>query len=468
MAKQLIIKVDNQFIHLCPELSISIINSNFPYQFCKFRTHQDIYWKVELISFDSQKKCLILNVIEYQVKIVDDFFLQIPKKVVTQIEFESFDWTQLEPLLSSYQKIHFLNLLKNQEASSIYENHSTEKTWSNFPGKNASINFNSKENQIDEFLTNLDAIEYLKVNSREAVKLEKTQSIKREPVKRVHEIEFKVDFNDSLFINGYVTFKKKIKGISQIAVFKINNDFIIPEYDNIKSWIAIQLKTKKFLVKAKIITFDGILSEIESTSPDISKIDSSLIEEIKLNRTISISKIQNLKGTKKALFNNDEMFQNLEIDDKPSNVFKEDEKSIFNALIKHYNTRNRKQLEYLGSYNQIQNRKLQFTLHPNFGFVFFIEGKEQYHFIWELLNSHATYIWSADKTQNLIDQSIKSVEDTIFRISEIGRQQYRKEYAENHFDMVLKFNLIDHNKISNNLEDSFKNWKTKLNDIINI
>jgi len=102
-----------------------------------------------------------------------------------------------------------------------------------------------------------------------------------------------------------------------------------------------------------------------------------------------------------------------------------------------------RQLAYLAGTKQSQNHKLRYTLNPNFGFLFLIEGAKNKHFVWELLNSHATYIWSIDKSVKEIKLQFKRVESIINMIRTSGRGNYKRAFRNNHQDNDLVFRVIN-------------------------
>ncbi len=291
------------------------------------------------------------------------------------------------------------------------------------------------------------------------------------PTKREPEIitlitEFSVYFSEAIFKLGYVTFSKNIKEIGNKVDFKIKNDSILAEFDNIKTWFAKKLKAKKFKVNATIYIIDGIITEIIATSPQIAMINAELIDSIRYQRTVALTKAPKISNTDKSLFTAEEIFEEMETNDVDGNVFKQNEQDIIRFFLNHHKTRNKKQLEYLSGSKHSVNVKLRFTLHPNFGFLFLIEGKENNHFVWELLNSHATYIWSIDKSKREIEIQYKRIEESINAIRDNGRDLYKRAYRQNHLDSDLVFSAIEHDEITSNFVDGFVKWKHRLNEKI--
>lgn len=431
MPKELILKVDNQEIHLTPELAIPIQQTNIPYQFCRFRTHKPIFWKVELIDYNVESKTSRMSVVDYSVNDIISFKDQKTKREIERIAFEKFDWLKLERNLSSYKKIEMLEVLKEHDADEYFRAVPKEREVPVFSKADMSMSNNEKN-----------------------------------PVSETHKVEFTVKFSDAYFMLGYVRFSKRIKEVGGKVDFKISNSHILAEFDNIKSWFARKLKTKRFNVTAIITTTNGNVTDAHATSPQIALIDAKLIDSIKYQRTIALTKPTKFSEVDKSLFTSDEIFDSIKTDDIEGNVFRQGDKDILNFLLDNYKTRNRRQLEYLAGGKQAENSKILFTLNPNFGFLFFIEGEENNHFVWELLNSHATYIWSIGKSEKEIKYQYKRIEASINTIRDIGREQYKRAYRNNHIDNDLVFCVIEHSDISSDFKDGFVKWKHSLNEKI--
>ncbi len=448
MLKELIIKVDNHAVQLCPELSVAIQQTNIPIEHCKFRSHEQIFWKVQVIEYNSDSKCWKMKVIDYHANDISNFYRQKPTSDVVRIAFEPFDWLQFERNLSSYQKIKLLEVLDNHNTNHFFREETTDNSRFTFYANDLPKEPIENALQKGESSPNENA------------------HLERSPIIAIHNIEFTVYFSDSYFMLGYVTFKKRVIEIDENVDFQIKNDFLLPEFDNIKSWFAKKLKTKKFTVKATISTIDGKLSEVTATSPQIALIDAEFIDSVKFQRTIALTNSPRITEINKSLFSADEIFENLETENLEGNVFKQNEQAIFSFLLDNFKTRNRKYLEYLAGSKQTENSTLRFTLHPHFGFLFCIEGEQNNHFIWELLNSHATYMWSIEKSEKAIEMQYKRIENSINIIRESGRQNYKRAYRQNHHDNDLIFCIIEHEKISSIFVDGFVTWKRRLNERI--
>lgn len=431
MIKELVIKISNDSVFLNPVSELPIIQSNFPIAYCKFKTRSDIFWKVELLEYQPENKCLKIKVIEYFPIDTNNFNIQIIPNDVERIEFENFEWPSLEQQLSSHQKNKFQHLLNNHDVNRFLNEEPRFKSSSL-----SETNIPSSGNDAD--------LQYSSIETKQ--------------------ISFKFPFSEAQFLNGKVTFCKNIKELNRKVEFEIKNEHICEQFENIKLWFPKILKVKRFEVTAVFKLTYGDLIETIASSPEISKINQDLIEGIKLHRTLDLIRKPLNSVSGKSLFTAEAIFKELDPDRLQQNVFNQSEHDILELLL--YKSRNRKQLEYLSGKLQSDNSKLRFTLSPLFGFLFFVEGNEKNHFAWELLNSHATYIWSWDKSKTIIEIQYQRIEEELNTIREIGRKRYKSAYKENQLDHDFLFNLIDHKKIDSDLSIALKIWQRNLNAMI--
>ena len=259
-----------------------------------------------------------------------------------------------------------------------------------------------------------------------------------------------------------VGFTKYIKRFDKSIEFKIFNDNILPEFDNIKYWFSKKLKTKKIKVKAVFKNEN----EFEATSEEIEKINSDLIEGVKLQRTLEITQTYRPNEVDKALFTADDIFLLDDENDLQGNIFKQSENDILDFLIEKINVRNKRELTYLSGKKHSIKYRIRFTNHPNFGFIFLVEGELNNHFIWELLNTNATYIWTIEKEKTTIDLQYKRIEMTINTILNIKREPYKRAFKSKTVDTDLIFNVVNHKDKESDFIDGFPRWKQRINDLL--
>ena len=445
MSKEIVIKIENEFVFLNPDLAIPIRQTDIPVDYMTFRSREEIFWTVEMLEYNGDNKCLKVRIIDYNTKDTPKHKLQKPKKEVLQLSFQSFDWLKLEPLLSSYHKIKLLDFLENHETERLLKEKQTGVPAYALPGASSPGRNENNPSGIEN-----DGNTPTSAESR--------------PLVKIYEVELSVYFSDTRFMLGYLAFSKYVKEVDDTVDFKIPNDFILPEFENIKSWFARKLKSRKFRVHATITTTGGEVTSVSATAPQISMINEELIDSIKYQRTLALTKAPKLPDIDKSLFTAEDIFDTGEPENVEGNVFRQDEQDILRFLVGQDSTRNRKQLEYLSGSKQSANFRIRFTLHPNFGFLFLIEGRENNHFVWELLNTHATYIWSIGKSEKDIELQYRRIEDIINTIRNSGREQYKRAYRQNHHDSDLVFCSIEHDDITSGFVDGFVKWKHKLNE----
>jgi hypothetical protein len=445
--KEIIIKLDNKNIFFNSTMYIPVRNSNLPMDYMKFKFHTDIFWRIELIHYSVDCKCWKVKVSDYSVIDISTFNKQTSTRQIEKLEFEKLDWEKLEPQLTSYQEIKLINFLYNHNINT------NPKTDINHQQIEAP--FNRSRYEIPE----------------EILIPSKNTKVERDHIPTAPRIDnisinFHVKFQDATFVDGYATFKKYIKQVGISVDFRIKNDYILKEFDNIKFWFSKMLKSKRFDVDAIITTIDKHFSEASATSSKIDMITPNIIESVKYDRTLALTKPPKTNNPDKSLYSTEDIFNLIDPDIKDGNVFNQSEPDIIKSLTQNDQVRNRKQLEYLSVRKQTTKSKIHYTLNPLFGFLFLIEGKKRYHFAWELLKSHATYIWSIDKEEKEVVLLYSKIEEILNIIRLIGREEYKKTYSNKDLRYDFNFKSIEHQDISANLDNGFTKWKSKLDELL--
>jgi len=438
--KEIIIKIENNRIYLTPRLSISLNQTNIPEDSLSFRNSKTFYWLLEMLSYDGAKECLSVRIMDYEYADPLPFVRQEPKRAVSRLHFESLDWEELELQLSSYQKKKLEGLLVFEETDPF------EETPDYIIPK--STTFKIPEHPEDS------------PNKPDPGEVNIPQPSKTSSYRDT----ISVPFEALIFKLGYVAFSRFIPQFEMELDFKISNEHLLAEFEPIKFWFAKKLKAKEIKVALRVDLYDD--GEIESfaKSIHIDQITPAFIEGVKYQRTAALTKMPKISDINKALFSSEDIFDQLDTKDQKGNAFQQSEMDILNHFLKDANIRNKQQLQYLAGNKQSENYPLRYTLAPHFGFIFLVEGDQNNHFIWELLNSHATYIWSIEKGEQAIHLQYKRIETTINSIRTSGRGLYKQAYHATHIDQDLAFRVINHASIHSNFSDSFLKWKHKLNE----
>ena len=429
MAKNSLIKISNGEIFLSPYNSFGVDKTTFPIGSLSFRKNIDFYLRVEGNYSNGE---LLLRIVDYNPTDITSFDNQVLKNEIKMIQFEKLNLQKFEKLLSTF-KPHVLSRFSDSEEVLFEKN--TIKAPIATP---ISI---KKEKPIEFYVPNFIIV--------------------KQPLDTVYTETIQVSYTDTKFCLGYVEFFFKFKWYSNSIYFKIENHFILPQFNTIKNYFAKAISGGCFFTaQIKVTLRDGQLYNEVAISDDIDKINDSILESIKQARARKLTSIATKKGPRKSLYSADEIFAIF--DDNSMNVFNQTESDLLNIFANTDGVRNKKQLAYLSDIKLSTHAKLRFTLKPLFGFLFIIEGNENYHCCWELLESHATYIWTFAKKSKSISSIFLIIDEEISTIQEIGRSQYRKEYRQQNIDKEVVFSAIDHKGISSMEANNFFNeWKEK-------
>lgn len=431
-----IIKIANNKLYYTPKEFVNISQTNFS-DFATFNARYEIFWLIKILQYKKNENILVVTVVEYEPKNTQDFFKQKAKTKVNSFEFVKLKWEMLEPFLSSYQKINLVNIVED-----VF-------------------------NEQNELLIDSPIIEKEKVEQLSLIADDNLQEIKITEEKITKKtVYFNYYFKDANFKLGYVKIYKFFDFLIDKVDFKIYNDNIIPEYDFIKNYFPKAFNNnKQFKVKAIIEYKGNYVIKARAYSKEISLINDELISSVKKLRTLELMKVTQTEDVDKSLFTADEVWDTATDEGQDGNIFKQTEEDIINILKDLPNVRNKKQLEYLAGSKHNSKEKIRFTLRPLFGFIFFIEGETMNHYCWELLDSHATYIWSFEKHEKTNVQ-LKRIEEIINIIRDTGRKKYKSAYIRNEMDTDIFFNTINHKHAKSDFKDSFVLWKHKFKELL--
>lgn len=110
-------------------------------------------------------------------------------------------------------------------------------------------------------------------------------------------------------------------------------------------------------------------------------------------------------------------------------------------VLKQY--KHHRHLRYLSEKHERAILKLRFVLEP-FSFVFLLAGNNQYHLVWETLDTEeATYIWHFEKSVYELERNTKQVDGLLDQIRTMGKQQYL-ETNPDHFNRIVHDYTGDH------------------------
>lgn len=281
----------------------------------------------------------------------------------------------------------------------------------------------------------------------------RTEASPRVPVKRVYEDPFSIAIKDVTFLAGKVAFEKKIQQLGKLVKFEIQNESILEQYDAIKNYFENVLKTKRIQVAPVISTTDGEIDSVSATSEEISKINKSLIEEVKIEM-LRVARKKEVRG-ENQLFTMKEYLETF-VDENTQQVFK-DENDFLETLLKRPGTKHHSHLRWLSSKHKHDLEKLR-LVHKPFSYVFLLDNTDNFFIVWETLDTEeATFIWKFKKNSMTTDHILAETNHAINLIAKDGRNEYRARLESNFGRLVHDYQ---------DPQGGFKSWKEKMEKII--
>jgi len=293
---------------------------------------------------------------------------------------------------------------------------------------------------------------------------QRPQIYSQPPIKFKHEPQIKtiketflIPLKNVRFKSGNASFEKRIGQLNRTIVFTVANDDIREEFEAVKNYFGNVLQVKKIQFDIEIQLIDGEVKSIETTSPQISRIDQKLIESVKFEFVKSLTKRKIGVEIDKSLFTMDEFFVTLTDEKVKASAFYDNENKLFDDLLQITGTKHYKHLRFLSSKHAHSILKLRFVIKP-FSFIFLIEGERNYHIVWETLDTaEATYVWHEDKNINKLKHTLKKIDKIINVIKAQGKAAYINKTEDN-------FRRIYHDY--SELVDGFIKWKGELESVL--
>lgn len=411
--KSIVLKISNQGVFYNDRGLVEWRDTNFPEkEDFSLSERAPIFWEVSMLSFDKRTGELVIEVIDYEKKQAGDLLAkQKPKYSIRRITFTKLKWPALEKILNYYRREAFDSIVAYPEQSK-----------KRIPGPPLSA-FDPKK--IKE-----------KVDIKEKHPLMKTK-----------------------FKMGFVELDKKIKGLAEPIKIILENPHIIPEFDHVKPFFAKALGKRTIQITGYVEINNIGEKKVRCRSYEIDQINESLITNVKRLRLKDAVFKPKIHTIDKSLFTPEEYFEPTP-DNSLGNRPPQKARDFMKEILELKGIRNRKQLIYLSGKLQSKNTGLRFTLSPTFGFLFHVEGEEMDHFIWELLNSHATYIWSIEKGGLSVEKKLKLLEREINFIRDHGRRQY----LENTQSSDFVFSKVNHEHSGSDVIDGFPKWRVRVNE----
>lgn len=440
-----IIKIKDKKVYLTKDYCVDFSRTSFHNKTLTFSPRKEIFWKAE-VTYDKTNNSIRLEIIDYNPGNKEQFEEQILKKEIDNVVFNKLKWQELEPLLSSYKEITLQDLVEKLPQYSSPSSPDNKILSENILSGKA-LNKQSTENRLLE-------IESYK---------EEIITERNEPFKAKIKFTKAIFQDDGVSINRFTT----DYGLKIDFDLFIENPNIQAEFDSIKYFFHKIFKSRYFNIEG-ILKYrnDELISIEDVLSDEIQSIDDTIIESVKDIQVALIPKLREDTDKEKKLFTLSEIIELLKEGQKDAKILIDKEGEIIDRLLKSKsNSGNRQQLLFLSGAIQDEKDKIKFTLDPKFGFLFSFNRESKKHYCWELLESHATYLWSFDN-ELTSEKQYHKVEAAINFIIDNGRNNYKKAYKQELFDNDITFNVIQHTTSVTSDNNRFIHWKNKFLSLI--
>lgn len=418
--KTILLKVDNEGVYYNPTEGLAWASTNMPIGAFRFREHEPIYWRARMCAYQKETQLLELEVLDYQAVVVDDFEQQSPKQPIRALHFRPLSPQAFKANLSYYDGLRLATILTATEPTPP----APKIIW-------------TKEGRTP---------------------LTTAPSLAENPAS-IH-LHFQQRIQDLSFSLGLIKGTHFVEEWGIAIDFEIANDFIIPEFDYVKSYVAKALKQRHVPIEIKTTLADTIEKSVPARCPVLESIDERLLVLVRSQAAERLLKKPKFEAdVDKSLFTADEMYDQYTEDGPWGDALRSPGEEILAQILSLKEVRNAKQLQFLAGKVHAPGEKLRFTLTPLFGFIFLAKGERQRHFIWELLDSHATYVWSFDPEELPAQQQFPELEKILTFIKVHGRQEYRNNH---HLSDHFAFRAINHRHAGSNFVEGFPRWRNLL------
>lgn len=270
---------------------------------------------------------------------------------------------------------------------------------------------------------------------------------------KIIEQNFSVPFRHLHFHYGGVSCKKLIKELDKTVSITIINYDIREEFEFVKDYFANALGTDNVQISVRIEVSGKAPLTITAQSPEIAAINQHLVETVRFQYVKEAVKKKVKIEANATLLNMEEFFDALSEHEVKAATFYNDEKALADDLLQMTETKHYHQLRYLAGRHAHAVMRLRFVLKP-FSFLFLLEGPEQYHLVWETLDTEeATYVWPVEKDVMQLKLALKKVADVLQVVKAQGKAAY------------LSSSATDYRRIFHHYRDGLKGfikWKGEL------
>ncbi|MFZ6013822.1 MAG: TOTE conflict system archaeo-eukaryotic primase domain-containing protein [Bacteroidota bacterium] len=250
---------------------------------------------------------------------------------------------------------------------------------------------------------------------------------------------------------GIIAFIYQLSENGRDLQFEVENSHVRPEFEVLKPYFAKVLKARSIKATIKVKVENGKLIYNYAISSDLEKINREIIESVRF-RFVSQKFFGKLPTTEDSiLLNIDELQSKFE----GSTGLYDSGEELLEEILKYKEGKHHRHLRYLAQKHENSVLKIRFVLVP-FSFVFLLAGDQQYHIIWETLDTEeATYIWHIEKNKAVLRKKLQEIDQDLGLIRAKGRQTFLENMRGN-------FSRIVHDYTDN--QKGFIVWRDALEE----
>lgn len=427
MARTILLRMTNEGLYYNPGSRLPLEHTNLPIGKFLFKRHYTAYWQVEMLTY--REACLRVAVRESFAEAEIDlaaFDRQQARYPVERLEFAPFPLALVSEHLAYYEPLAFADLAP---------------AGADRPAAQPAAGIAPGDSRLDDPVS---------------------------PPAQAFAFTFHARLRQFRFGAGEATCVytgRHAPRPGQPLRLSVKNYFLLPEFEYIKPFFARQLGNRRLEVSVSGQLRDGEISALTARCPAIEGIDASTVRIV---RGLAVQQLSRFlppvdQQVDKSLFTAEELFDATGQPDL-GNALRLSDRELLEEILTDETIRNRAQLTYLAGQLQQPDRPIRFTLSPHFGFLFTVQGETMDHHIWELLNSHATYVWSFERERLTPRRQEQLLQQSIGIIREQGRDLYRRAVAQEATDYTLS--VVRHEKASSAFVDGFPRWRVRLEECL--
>jgi hypothetical protein len=413
------ISLDNEYIYFNHQIKVTYGATNLP-KFSFTFHEKPCFWTIAVKFYEASVGALHVQVINYTDPKPMAMYIQDPIYDIKILFFEKLDWRQLEPCLKDYD-VDMLRSILLHPPTSIPLFDKTEKR------RVLSGNNYSRTQPFDT--------------------------------------KTRVLFSETVFMDGKISCK--IWAGDEYQTIEIIYPFLQSSFEYCKGWFKKKFKSESIMVHVKGTMVNGKITQYEAYSAELLCINEQMVQEI---REIV------LKDYLKKRFREDIGNHIKNISDiieesglvnlgTKGNSLNENEMNMLLDLVRSRSARNQKQLIYLSTHPNVDMGNFKVTRPPATGLIFAYRGNRFTHYVWELLDSNATYLWSFLSPTNSLEEMHSFLETYISLITEAGRLEWKRQAK----DVLLAghlFNSVNHYGQNSETNEGLPLWIDHIEKLI--